>query len=148
MKVIGIAAITIDGFIARHSLEKITWSKDLELFKKQTLNHTIIMGSNTKKTLAVELENRQSIVVHREDDPKAILDKIKGEKCFIIGGGRTFSKFAEYLTHLYLTLHPLIFGEGIKIFESLDKKIKLKFEKQVSVLPNEGVFQLQFSVKH
>ena len=94
MKVIGIAAITIDGFIARHSLEKTTWSKDLALFKKQTLNHTIIMGSNTKKTLTVELENRQSIVVHREDDPKAILDKIKGEKCFIIGGGRTFSKLS------------------------------------------------------
>ena len=148
MKVIGIAAITIDGFIARHRLEKMTWSKDLSLFKKQTLNHTVIMGSNTKKTLPVELEKRQSIVVHREDDPKAILDKIKGEKCFIIGGGRTFSKFSEYLTHLYLTPHPLIFGEGIKLFESLDKKIKLKFEKQVPVLPNEGIFQLQFGIKY
>ncbi len=148
MKVIGIAAITIDGFIARHSLEKMTWSKDLSLFKNQTLNHTVIMGSNTKKTLPVELEKRQSIVVHREDDPKAILDKIKGEKCFIIGGGRTFSKFSKYLTHLYLTPHPLIFGEGIKLFESLDKKIKLKFKKQVPVLPNEGIFQLQFGIKH
>ena len=148
MKVIGISAITIDGFIARHSLEKMTWSKDLSLFKNQTLNHTVIMGSNTKKTLPVELEKRQSIVVHRGDDPKAILDKIKGEKCFIIGGGRTFSKFSEYLTHLYLTPHPLIFGEGIKLFESLDKKIKLKFEKQVPVLSNEGIFQLQFRIKH
>ena len=148
MKVIGIAAITIDGFIARHSLEKMTWSKDLSLFKNQTLNHTVIMGSNTKKTLPAELKKRQSIVVHRGDDPKAILDKIKGEKCFIIGGGRTFSKFSEYLTHLYLTPHPLIFGEGIKLFESLDKKIKLKFEKQVPVLPNEGIFQLQFGIKH
>ena len=148
MKVIGIAAITIDGFIARHSLEKMTWSKDLSLFKNQTLNHTVIMGSNTKKTLPVELEKRQSIVVHRGDDPKAILDKIKGEKCFIIGGGRTFSKFSDYLTHLYLTPHPLIFGEGIKLFESLDKKIKLKFEKQAPILPNEGIFQFQFRIKH
>ena len=148
MKVIGIAAITIDGFIARHSIEKITWSKDLSLFKKQTLNHTIIMGSNTEKTFAAELEKRQSIVVHRDDNPKAILDKIKGEKCFIIGGGKTFLKFAEYLTHLYLTIHPLIFGEGIKLFQSLDKKITLEFEKQIPVLPDEGIIQFQFSIKH
>ena len=148
MKVIGIAAITIDGFIARHSIEKITWSKDLSLFKKQTLNHTVIMGSNTEKTLASKLEKRQTIVVHREDNPKAILDKIKGEKCFIIGGGKTFLKFAEYLTHLYLTIHPLIFGEGIKLFQSLDKKITLKFEKQIPVLPDEGIIQFQFSIKH
>ena len=148
MKVIGIAAITIDGFIARHSLEKMTWSKDLSLFKNQTLNHTVIMGSNTKKTLAVELENRQSIVIHREDDPKAILDKIKGEKCFIIGGGRTFSKFATHLTHLYITPHPLIFGKGIKLFESFDKEIMLKFEKQIPIIPEKGIFQYQFKIKY
>ncbi len=148
MKVIGIAAITMDGFIAHHSLEKISWSKDLALFKKQTLNHSVIMGSNTSKTLAIELDNRHSIVVHREDDPKEILNKISGEKCFIIGGGKTFSRFANHLTHLYVTPHPLIFGKGIKLFESPGGEIKLEFEKRVPVLPDEGIFQLQFIIKH
>ena len=137
----------MDGFIASHSLEKVTWSKDLSLFKEQTLNHTVIMGSNTNKTLEIKLEKRHSIVVHREDDPKEILDKIKGEKCFVIGGGKTFSKFSGYLTHLYLTPHPLIFGSGTKLFESFNKEIKLKFVKQVPVLPDKGIFQLQFSIK-
>jgi|TARA_Y100000031_G_C8205037_1_gene378217 dihydrofolate reductase len=148
MKVIGIAAITVDGFIARHSLEKLTWTKDLSLFKKQTLNHTVIMGSNTKKTLSGELEKRHSIVVHRKDNPKAVLDKIKGETCFIIGGGKTFSKFAGHLTHLYLTVHPIIFGKGIKLFEDFDNKMILKFEKQIPVFPDKGIIQLQFSIKH
>ena len=35
MDVILIAAVTQDGFIARHPKETITWSQDLNLFKKQ-----------------------------------------------------------------------------------------------------------------
>ena len=36
-EVILIAAVTVDGYIARHELEVTTWSKDLPLFKKQTM---------------------------------------------------------------------------------------------------------------
>ena len=36
-EVILIAAVTIDGYIERHSLEVTSWSKDLSLFKKQTI---------------------------------------------------------------------------------------------------------------
>ena len=148
MKIIGITAVTIDGYIARHGLETVNWSRDLPLFKKQTLNHTVIMGSNTSKSLVVELDKRRSIVVHREDSPKEIIERVTDEKCFIIGGGKTFSKFADHLTHLYITPHPLIFGQGVKLFESLGKEIKLKFEKQTPILPDEGIFQLQYSIKH
>jgi Dihydrofolate reductase len=48
-EVILIAATTIDGFIARHSLEVTSWSEDLQLFKEQTMGHPILMGSNTFK---------------------------------------------------------------------------------------------------
>ncbi|NHZ86730.1 MAG: dihydrofolate reductase, partial [Planctomycetia bacterium] len=83
MKVILIAAITMDGYIARQSDEVISWSKDLALFKKQTMGYPVIMGSNTEKTLAVELKGREKIIVHRNDDPQKILDGIDVEKCFI-----------------------------------------------------------------
>ena len=51
MDIIGIAAVTLDGFIARHSLERVAWTKDLSLFKHQTKGHAVVMGFNTKKTL-------------------------------------------------------------------------------------------------
>ncbi|MBT6797765.1 MAG: hypothetical protein HOA96_08430, partial [Candidatus Marinimicrobia bacterium] len=84
-EVILIAAVTVDGFIARHSREVTTWSKDLHLFKEQTLGHPVVMGSNTYDTLAAELEGRKMIVVHRNDNPISILESIKEDKCFIIG---------------------------------------------------------------
>ena len=57
-KVILIAAVTLDGYIARHSLEITKWSKDIHLFKEQTYGYPVIMGANTVKTLQSELENR------------------------------------------------------------------------------------------
>ena len=42
-EVILIAAVTVDGYIARHDLEITTWSKDLPLFKEQTMGFPIIM---------------------------------------------------------------------------------------------------------
>ncbi len=59
MHVILIAAITADGYIARHSNEIVSWSLDLHLFKKQTMGFPVIMGSNTKKTLNIDLSGRQ-----------------------------------------------------------------------------------------
>ena len=64
-EVILIAAVTVDGYIARHNLEVISWSEDLHLFKAQTMGSPIIMGSNTYSTLSEELEGRKTIVIHR-----------------------------------------------------------------------------------
>ena len=119
MDIILIAATTADGYIARHSNEVVDWSQDLRLFRKQTMGYPVIMGSQTKKTLAMELDGRETIVIHRHSDPEKILDKLHGDKCFIIGGGRTFTRFASYLTHIYLTIHPLIFGKGVLLFPIL-----------------------------
>ena len=146
MDIILIAAITIDGHIARQSSEVITWSKDLKLFKKQTMGYPVIMGSNTAKTLAVELEGRETIVVHRNDNAKKILDNLNVDKCFIIGGGMTNSKFAPYLTHLYLTPHPIVFGKGIKLFSNLKEELSLKFIRKITVDKADGIFQFQYKV--
>ena len=148
MDIIGIAAVTLDGFIARHSLEQVAWTKDLSLFKNQTRGHTVVMVFNTKKTLKNDLKGRQTITVKRKDRPGEILKKINKKKCFIIGGGKTFSMFADHLTHLYITPHPFIFGKGIKLFETYKKEIKLKYERNVPVFPEKGIFQYQFKISH
>ena len=116
-EIILIAAVTVDGFIARHNKEVTSWSQDFHLFKEQTMGCPIVMGSNTHATLNQELDGRQCIIAHRYDDPKSILSTINVERCFIIGGGRTYGRFASFLTHLYITPHPLVFGKGITLFD-------------------------------
>jgi len=51
MDVILIAAVTQDGFISRHAHETVRWSKDLRLFKEQTLGWPVIMGTHTFRCL-------------------------------------------------------------------------------------------------
>jgi len=146
MDIILIAAITIDGYIAHRSDEVISWSKDLKLFKKQTMGYPVIMGSNTEKTLAVNLEGREKIIVHRNDKPEEILGKLNTEKCFIIGGGMTYTKFGPYLTHMYITPHPIVFGKGIQLFPNLKEGLSLKFIRKIIVNKTEGIFQFQYKV--
>ena len=43
-RVILIAAVTVDGYIARHNLEITNWSQDLKLFKNQTMGVSYYNG--------------------------------------------------------------------------------------------------------
>jgi dihydrofolate reductase len=145
-EVILIAAVTVDGFIARHNREVTTWSKDLHLFKEQTLGHPVVMGSNTYDTLAAELEGREMIVVHRTDDPESILADIESDRCFIIGGGKTYARFTPYLTHLYLTPHPIVFGNGVPLFDGGIPELNLSFQNMITIDKKDGIFQYQYKV--
>ena len=146
MNVILIAAITADGYIARHSNETVDWSLDLHLFKEQTMGYPVIMGSKTKKTLALDLKGRNEIVVNRNDKPKTILDEIKADKCFVIGGGITFTRFSTHLTHLYITIHPLIFGKGVTLFPNLKREMDLTLIKMLPVQERENLYQFQYKI--
>jgi dihydrofolate reductase len=145
-EVILIAAVTVDGYIARHSLEITSWSKDLKLFKKQTMGYPVVVGSNTYKTLKRELVGREVVQVNRSSQPKKILKSIKENKCFIIGGGKTYSRFSEHLTDLYITPHPYIFNSGIQLFTGTIKELQLKFKTIIKINDKEGIFQYQYKV--
>ena len=145
-EIILIAAVTVDGFIARHSNEIITWTKDLPLFKKQTMGYPIIMGSNTKNTIAHELKGREVIVVKRSDNPRDVLKNISSKKCFIVGGGKTYSRFYPFLTDIYITPHPQIFGEGVSLFSDKVKSSKLTFVNLVEVSKQVGIYQYQYKI--
>lgn len=146
MDVILIAAVTQDGFIARHDNEITSWTKDLWLFKKQTMGYPVIMGSNTWSCIKNELKNRKVIVVHRNDVAKHILSKISSNKCFIAGGGRTNTKFFKELTHLYLTPHPYLFGSGVRLFHNTKEELSLSQEKIITVDEKSGIYQYQYKV--
>ena len=148
MKIILICATTLDGYIARHSNEITNWTKDLKLFKKQTTGYPVIMGSNTFKTLQNELTGRNVIVFHRNDNPNTIIKKLKTryKKIFIAGGGKTNERFMEYITDMYITPHPLMFGTGIKLFGNNKIKIKTKLTKSIEIHESEGLLQYQFKI--
>ena len=104
------------------------------------------MGSNTHKTLSNELLGRDVIVVHRDDSPKDIINNITNNRCFIAGGGKTYSKFHSFITHAYITPHPLIFGGGISLFNKRVPETNLVFEKLVEVSKAGGIYQYQYRV--
>ena len=146
-EIILIAAVTIDGYIARHSNEIIKWTKDLHLFKKQTMGHSIIMGSNTFKTLSKELIGREVVIISRNDNPQEIIRGISSKKCFIAGGGITNSHFYPFLTHIYITPHPYVFGDGVRLFSNQIDELELIFEKTIEVSKQAGIFQYQYKIK-
>ena len=121
LEIILIAAVTVDGFIARNNKEITNWTQDLHLFKEQTMGYPVIMGSNTQKTLSNDLLGRDVIVVHRDDNPKDIINKISSNRCFIAGGGKTYSKFTlllhtpiSHLIHLFLEVGSRCLQKGFR----------------------------------
>ena len=146
MDIILIAATTVDGYLARNNFEVTDWSQDLSLFKKQTMGFPIIMGSHTFKTLPKELHGRKPIIVHRNDNPKKIIENIRSSKCFVIGGGIVNSRFVDFLTHIYVTPHPHIFGKGVSLFSNQIGELKLKFIKIVEYDIANGIIQYQYEI--
>ena len=147
MNIILIAATTLDGKISKHSKEYVDWSLDLDLFKKQTINNTIIMGSTTFKTLKNKLVNRELIVFNRLMNPQLVLNNIKNKKCFIVGGTKTFSIFSGFYTHLYLTPHPFFFGKkGNALFKSINFNKEIILQKKVLANKEKKIYQLQYKV--
>jgi len=148
MDIILTAAITFNGLIARHQREVVDWSRDLALFREQTMGFPVIMGSITAETLATELDGRQIVVIHRHDDPAAIIDSLESQRCFIIGGSRTYAHFAPFLTHFFLTFHPQVFAGGIPLFTGLKAELELELINILPVFKGAGIFQYQYRLKN
>ena len=93
-------------------------SDDLKRFKKITLGHPIIMGSNTFESIGRPLPNRKNIVlshdptykaegvfvVHSIEDALCLASKEPTDEIFIIGGGQIFKAMLAQTDKLYLTL--------------------------------------------
>lgn len=150
MKTFIIAAITVDGFIAKEtSHSPMNWtSKDdkkrfVELTKKAGV---VVMGSSTYKTFPKPLKDRLNVVYSRggsfegvettSDEPSVLLKKLEGrgyEEVAICGGSEIYTMFMEagVVDTIYLTIEPVLFGEGIKFFKrSIAANLKLMKQEQ------------------
>jgi dihydrofolate reductase len=129
-----IVAVAKNGVIGRHN--QIPWylPADLKYFKRTTLNHHIIMGSNSFHSIGRPLPMRTNIVISRNPffvasgclvahslEEALRLAEANGEtEVFVIGGGQIYEKSLPCLDRLYLTevdLEP----EGDVFFPEIDR---------------------------
>jgi dihydrofolate reductase len=120
MAVIGMVAIAQNYAIGKDG--KLPWhySTDLKFFKQTTLNHAVVMGFNTWKSIGKPLRQRLNIILSRtkseESQPNVLLLRGTDEvlslanylKCdlFIIGGAKTYENFADVIDEWIVTEIP------------------------------------------
>lgn len=87
---------------------------DMKFFKSTTINHIVVMGFNTYKSLPGPLKDREMIVLSKNRtsndvkiirDYKEIIDKYENSEneIFIIGGATLYKLYLEYAKRMYLT---------------------------------------------
>lgn len=153
MRVLLLAAITLDGKIARDASQFTNWSsrEDKRLFQRTSKEAgVVIMGRTTFETLPGPLPGRLSVVMTRDaeaarirhaevegveftdGEPAAVLARLeaRGYTMAVLGGGaQIYRAFLEagLVDELWLTVEPLVFGAGISLFGDapLDKRFTL-----------------------
>jgi len=102
---------------------KLPWyyAADLRFFKQTTINHAVVMGFNTWKSIGKPLPKRLNIVLSRkaniENQPSVLLLRSKAEvlalskylNCdlFVIGGAKTYKNFSDVIEKWIITEVPL-----------------------------------------
>ncbi len=90
-------------------------SEDLQMFKRVTSGHPVVMGRKTFESLGRPLPNRTNVVVTRngsfEAEGVSVAGSLKealamfppGEEVFVIGGGEIYAQAMPMADRLYLT---------------------------------------------
>lgn len=136
MEVFAIAAVSANGRISEKDGQvSLDWTskEDLKFFVQKTKDAgVLIMGRKTFETIGKPLAGRLNVVMTRSaaeqqaiegklewtsQAPEVILENLKTrgyKKVAIAGGGEIYSMFlrAGLVTDLYLTIEPVLFGEG------------------------------------
>ncbi len=162
MHVFCIAAATADGFIGKdgHHLADWTSKEDKEFFlTKSKKSGVIVMGYNTFQTIGKPLSGRLNIVYAPEGtkiegaeitqkEPEELIKDLKErgyKEVAISGGSQIYTMFMEsgLADTLYLTVEPIIFGSGVKLFnKEIDAKLELKSHKML----NENTILLEYNI--
>lgn len=95
---------------------KLPWTikEEMELFKKTTTGHTIVMGRKTYESIGRLLPNRKNIILSNQKkyivdgaitnyNFNQIIQLSKTEDVFIIGGSKVYKLFENYYDELYIS---------------------------------------------
>ena|SRR3989338_9577535 len=170
VKTILVAAMTIDGKIARSKKEITDWTsqEDKRYFKQITVKAgVVIMGRTTFNTLKNPLPHRLNIVITHDPGkyikreaknlleftdkpPKKIIDNLanRGYSTIVVSGGSTvYSLFlkAGLVDEIHLTVSPRIFGRGIPLFQNSGKYVKCELVKVDRL--GDGEVLVQYKIK-
>ena len=164
VRVIGLAVQTRDGFIARepgHST--IDWRSNADAtFFTDFLNglgeeDVIVVGNNTYKTVR-RLSRRNCIVLTRsvtstaQRNPKLLYCNPEGASltaalgryrtAVLLGGTETYTLFLKQnlIDEIYLTVEPVKFGSGLRLFDSPEDIGQLFYLEWTERLSEEGTF--------
>lgn len=146
-----IAAITADGFIGQTTnTPSFTWTSQADkLFYVSQLKQAdaIIMGRTTFATFSrhpkksswyiytskpEQFVNSKPEVMHAEgvnEEPQVLIDRLRGEgkrSVLVAGGSSIYQQFmaAEVVDRVLLTVEPVFFGEGIRLFDQAFEPMK------------------------
>ena len=120
MAIIGIIAIANNYAIGKDG--KLPWhySADLKFFKQTTLNHAVVMGFNTWKSIgkplperlnialshSANLENQANVLLLRSVEEVLNLASYLRCDLFVIGGAKTYENFADVIDKWIVTEVP------------------------------------------
>jgi dihydrofolate reductase len=163
MKTFIIAAISADGFIARNTHELADWTskEDKRLFVELTKRAGVmVMGRTTFDTIGRALPDRQTIVYSHKlvdvggvtttkESPADLVSRLSAEgykELAICGGSAIYTLFLEagVVDELYLTVEPVLFGDGVPFLNGLvGVDLRLLETKQL----NDNVTLLHYEVQ-
>lgn len=158
-------AITPNGFIAKENGDS-SWTSEADQRRYDELSQAagnVLIGRKTYEALKAQnlfpLPGRYNVVItHQENlladsadvlitnkSPREVLDHLQAkgfETAFVAGGGELNGAFlsAGLIDELYLTVEPLVFGKGIKLFGDLDFENKLELIEVTKLSDNEIQF--------
>jgi dihydrofolate reductase len=168
MRVIAIAAITADGMIARHARHRTDWTSkaDKQMFAAASREAgVIIMGRTTFETFPTPLKDRLHIILTSHPEavvstpgvveytaaaPAEILRSLEARQFteVIIGGGASvYRQFIEagLVDELWLTVEPVLFGEGISLLAGGSVDIPMRLLEVVRL--SGDTIQLKYALK-
>ena len=114
----------IDAFV----IGRLTFEKALK-YKPYPYNKQVFVLSTTLKNIPINLQDSVEIV---NGDLKSILLNIysKGFNNLYIDGGKTIQSFLkeDLIDEITINTLPIILGEGIKLFENINRTITLELK--------------------
>ena len=143
MEKIMIAAVADDLAIGRDNALLWHISADMKYFRRTTMGCPVIMGFRTWESIGRPLPGRLNIVItrHHLDAPDTVLQvpdvaaafaeaekhlSAAGtvpEKCFIMGGAKTYERSMQYADALYITHVHTTVPDADAFFPAIDPAI-------------------------
>jgi dihydrofolate reductase len=166
-----IAAVSVDGKIAPEaSTNSGTWTSgaDKQFFSERTKKaRVMVMGSNTFATIGRPMKDRLTIVMsskpkpaeyqqfndsqvrYTSQSPEEIVAQLESEgfiELALCGGSNVYSQFMTrgLVSTLYITIEPIVFGQGIPLFKESDINQKLTLKEVTKIGPDTVL--LEYSV--